>query len=537
MAEECSQATQTQTQNSQVEWSQHNTPTIIPNIWGRIYSTKGRHCWKEVTSSESPGYYDLIKPEFTLGRALNCSFVMKKDIIKDDIIKNVSKLHFVLKRDTSEPLSPAIITDLSYNGTYVNNVKIGKGNSRVLDDNDEIAITHPVVKIFVFKDLLKNEQDKVPKEISQKYYISRTLGQGACGLVKLVVDKTKCVQYAMKIIKKSRLTNGHMNNLNDPAKIMNEINIMKALRHPCIISTEEVYDSPDTVYIILELMQGGELFERITKHGHLTERLTRFMLRQMVLAVRYLHSKGITHRDLKPENVLLEGKEEETLVKITDFGLSKFVGEDSFMKTMCGTPLYLAPEVLRANGTRCYGPEVDVWSLGVIFFICLVGYLPFSADYKELSLRDQILSGRFRFSQAHWRGVSPAARQLMKRMLTVQAARRITLDQILQHPWMQDAEVTARVEELLCRNIQSRNVMELTISSTTFTSSEEDTSSNTDNTTVIAVMAKGKRALSDSYSSCEPIPKKLRVDMFPMVVCEPDGEDTSSGHSAAYSVE
>lgn len=167
---------------------------------------------------------------------------------------------------------------------------------------------------------------------------------------------------------------------------------------PCIISTEEVFDSREAVYIVLELMQGGELFDRITKQGHLSEQFTRFLFRQMVLAVKYLHSQGITHRDLKvvyyfvqalfifigfslnfhtndkisnlqPENVLLESQEDDTLVKITDFGLSKFVGEDSFMKTMCGTPLYLAPEVLRANGQRSYGPEVDVWSLGVIFFV------------------------------------------------------------------------------------------------------------------------------------------------------------------------
>ncbi|KOB78749.1 Cell cycle checkpoint kinase 2 [Operophtera brumata] len=298
----------TQTQNSQVEWSQHNTPpTNIPNIWGRLYSTKvsmnGRHCWK---NSNNPEYIDLVQPEFSLGRALACTFVMKKYM---------------------ESLSPAILTDMSYNGTFINGQKIGKGNSRVLDDNDEISVTHPVVKLFIFKDLLKNEQDRVPKEISQKYYISRVLGQGACGLVKLVYNK------------------------------------------PCIISTEEVFDSRDAVYIILELMQGGELFDRITKNGHLSEPLTRFIFRQMVLAVKYLHSQGITHRDLKPENVLLESMEEETLVKLTDFGLSKFVGEDSFMKTICGTPLYLAPEVLRSNGVQCYGPEVDVWSLGVIFFV------------------------------------------------------------------------------------------------------------------------------------------------------------------------
>ncbi|XP_075977528.1 ovarian-specific serine/threonine-protein kinase loki [Anticarsia gemmatalis] len=499
--------TQTQTQNSQIEWSQQNTPSYIPTIWGRLYSTKvamtGKHCWK---TANNPEYYDLIQPEFSLGRAFNCTFIMKKEMIKENIIKNVSKQHFVIRRDLSEPLCPAIITDLSYNGTFINGEKIGKGKSQVLDDNDVISVTHQIVKIFIFKDLLKNEQDKVPKEISKKYYISRTLGQGACGLVKLVYDKIKCTKYAMKIIKKSRLTNGQMNHLNDPEKIMNEINIMKAVRHPCIISTEEVFDSRDAVYIVLELMQGGELFDRITKQGHLTEQLTRFLFRQMVLAVKYLHSQGITHRDLKPENVLLESKEDDTVVKITDFGLSKFVGEDSFMKTMCGTPLYLAPEVLRANGQRSYGPEVDVWSLGVIFFVCLVGYLPFSSDYKDLSLKDQIMYGKYRFSQAHWKNISLQAKLLMKRMLTVQVDRRITLNQILNHSWMQDHDVIVRVEKLLSQKALMRDMTQLTVSS-------KSTDDENGNPTIVPLVASGKRALSDSFSSCEPIPKKLRIGM------------------------
>ncbi|XP_072949165.1 ovarian-specific serine/threonine-protein kinase Lok [Epargyreus clarus] len=504
-----SQNTQTQTQNSQVDWSQTNTPAYIPNIWGRLYSTKfslnGEYCWQE-SAKQNPEYYDLIEPEFTLGRALNCSFVMKKDIIKSNIIKSVSKQHFVIRRDLSEILSPAIITDLSYNGTYVNKVLIGKGNSRVLDDNDEISVTHPVVKIFVFKDLFKNEQDKVPKEISQKYYISRTLGQGACGIVKLVYNKVKCTKHAMKIIKKSRLTNGKIDNLNDPAKIMNEVNIMKALRHPCIVSTEEVFDTREAVFIILELMQGGELFDRITRQGHLTEKLTRFLFRQMVLAVKYLHSQGITHRDLKPENVLLESKDDETVVKITDFGLSKFVGEDSFMKTMCGTPLYLAPEVLKANGQSSYGPEVDVWSLGVILFVCLVGYLPFSTEYKEVSLRSQILSGKYRFSHAHWKGVSLQAKLLMKRMLTVNVERRITLDQILKHSWMQDDEVTFKVERLLSQRMHNNNSLKMP-------TGDADDENNNAECLPVAKLGGIKRSLSSSFNSSEPLPKKLRVGM------------------------
>ncbi|CAG4956066.1 unnamed protein product [Colias eurytheme] len=503
--------TQTQTQNSQVELSQTNTPSAIPIIWGRLYS--GNY-WKKY-GLEKPDYYDLIQPDFTLGRALSCNIVVKKETVEERILKSVSKQHFVIRRDMTEPLNPAVLTDLSHNGTYVNGVQIGKNMSRVLDDNDVIAITHKSVAVFLFKDLLKNKQDNIPRKITQKYYISRVLGQGACGVVKLVYNKVTCTKYAMKIIKKCRLTNGQMNHLNDPMKIMNEVKILKALKHPFIIATEEVIDSKDAVYIILELMQGGELFDRITKQGHLSERLTRFFFKQIVLAVKYLHSQGITHRDLKPENVLLESKKDETLVKITDFGLSKFVGEDSFMKTMCGTPIYLAPEVLRANGQNCYGPEVDVWSLGVIFFVCLVGYLPFSADYREMSLGEQIATGRYRHSVAHWRGVSAPARLLMRRMLTVPVQRRITLDEILQHPWMQDDEVNLRIDILLSQTQMKHGY--LSVSSK---SDEENNNSSQNKENVVRLVAANKRALSDSYNSCEPIPKKLRCD-----------EDTSSTNS------
>ncbi|CAH4028528.1 ovarian-specific serine/threonine-protein kinase Lok-like [Pieris brassicae] len=505
--------TQTQTQNSQVEWTQSNTPTPIPNIWGRLYLLNS---WRKECILNLDQYYDLTEPEFSVGRALDSTFPIKKDTARIDIIKNVSKRHFIILRDRSETSSPAVLTDTSYNGTYINGVLIGKGKSRVLDDNDVIAITHPTISMFTFKDLLKNEQDKVPKEISQKYYISRVLGQGACGVVKLVYNKLTCMKFAMKVVKKGKLTNGQINNLTDPVKVMNEVNILKALRHPCVTSVEEIFDSREAVYIVLELMQGGELFDRITRYGRLSERLTKFYFKQMVLAVQYLHSQGITHRDLKPENVLLESKEDESLVKITDFGLSKYVGEDSFMKTMCGTPIYLAPEVLRANGVGCYGPEVDVWCLGVIFFICLVGYLPFSPEYQELPLSEQILSGRYRYSSSCWRDVSLQAKLLMKRMLTVNVRRRISLEQILKHPWMQDDDINLRIDVLLSQH-QLKN------------ENEENNNKKAD-IAVVRLVAANKRPISDSSNTAEPIAKKVKVGR------RDENDDTSSATSC-YSEE
>lgn len=171
------------------------------------------------------------------------------------------------------------------------------------------------------------------------------------------------------------------------------------------MTTEEVIDTAEAVFIILELMEGGELFDHISRIGKLSERSTKTVFRQMVLAVKYLHDQGITHRDLKvcfiwffnlflllnlillyfqPENVLLGNTElGSTLVKLTDFGLSKFVNEESFMRTMCGTPLYVAPEVLLAEGKKSYSSQVDIWSLGVILFIWLVANLCFDNIFSQ----------------------------------------------------------------------------------------------------------------------------------------------------------
>jgi serine/threonine-protein kinase Chk2 len=146
----------------------------------------------------------------------------------------------------------------------------------------------------------------------------------------------------MKIVAKK-----HFTDIGPQAHIFNqhiktECSILQALNHPCIIHIYDVYDTPDALYIILELVEGGELFDRIVAHGQFDEATTKFVFRQMAIGVKYLHDHSITHRDLKPENILLISPEtNETLIKITDFGLSRFINETSLMKTFCGTPNYL----------------------------------------------------------------------------------------------------------------------------------------------------------------------------------------------------
>lgn len=208
-------------------------------------------------------------------------------------------------------------------------------------------------------------------------------------------------------------------------------------------------DTPGAVYIVLELMEGGELFDRIKNRGKLPEKYAKLIFYQVVLAVHYLHSRGITHRDLKPENILLADKSDITIAKVSDFGLSKLVDAETMMKTFCGTPMYVAPEILSTVGRGSYTNQVDVWSLGVILYVCLSGSVPFNCHNKHMSLQDQIKRGHYSFPESRFSHVSERAIDLIKRMMTVNPKRRITITQIMLHPWLQDRDLHDVVDTLI----------------------------------------------------------------------------------------
>lgn len=225
---------------------------------------------------------------------------------------------------------------------------------------------------------------------------------------------------------------------------------MKKLNHPCIIKIKDFFDAED-YYIVLELMEGGELFDRVVGNKRLREATCKLYFYQMLLAVQYLHENGIIHRDLKPENVLLSSQKEDCLIKITDFGQSKILGETSLMRTLCGTPTYLAPEVLNSLGTAGYNRAVDCWSLGVILFICLSGYPPFSEHKSQVSLKDQITSGKYNFIPGVWAEVSEKALDLVKKLLIVDPKARFTTEEALRHPWLQDEDMKRKFKNLLLK--------------------------------------------------------------------------------------
>ncbi|KAK0662519.1 kinase-like domain-containing protein [Cercophora samala] len=251
------------------------------------------------------------------------------------------------------------------------------------------------------------------------YNIVKTLGEGSFGKVKLAVHRSTGQQVALKIISRKKLISRDMQ-----GRVEREIEYLQLLRHPHIIKLYTVIKTPTEIIMVLEYA-GGELFDYIVQHGKMREDEARRFFQQMLCAVEYCHRHKIVHRDLKPENLLLD---ENLNVKIADFGLSNIMTDGNFLKTSCGSPNYAAPEVI--GGKLYAGPEVDVWSCGVILYVLLVGRLPFDDEHIP-SLFAKIAKGSYMVPT--W--MSPGASTLIKKMLVVNPVQRATIEEIRQDPW------------------------------------------------------------------------------------------------------
>ncbi|KAI6654587.1 Serine/threonine-protein kinase SIK3-like [Oopsacas minuta] len=254
-----------------------------------------------------------------------------------------------------------------------------------------------------------------------QYDIEKTIGKGNFAVVKLASHGITNTKVAIKIINKSQLDPENLK------KVTREVRIMKLLDHPNIIKLYEVMTTPQLLYIVTEFAQNGEMFEYLVNNGRMPERDACTAFKSIVEAVDYCHKRSIVHRDLKAENLLLD---ENNNIKIADFGFSNHFSKDSFLRTWCGSPPYAAPELFQ--GKEYVGPEVDIWSLGVVLYVMVCGVLPFQGkDIPEL--RNRVLLGRFRIPFF----MSEGCENLIRRMLVLDTSKRIQLDKVLSHSWLQ----------------------------------------------------------------------------------------------------
>lgn len=269
-----------------------------------------------------------------------------------------------------------------------------------------------------------DEQDEsIPFE--ELYDIGEELGRGAFSIVKEAISKRSGRKYAVKIIDKKNVGQ-------DMARLRTEIEILKRVNNKNIIMLKGIRENEDTLFLVTELVTGGELFDKIVELGAYTEADAARLVKKMVSAIDYLHDMNIVHRDLKPENLLLKSPDDISEIKLADFGLSKIVGTNVMMKTACGTPGYVAPEVLNAVG---YDKEVDLWSIGVITYILLCGFPPFYNESLPL-LFEQIMKADYDYPPDYWDEISDEAKSFIDQLLVVDPANRLTTKQALEHPWL-----------------------------------------------------------------------------------------------------
>ncbi|KAI9880650.1 MAG: hypothetical protein M1830_001654 [Pleopsidium flavum] len=341
---------------------------------------------------------------YLIGRHPECDRVLD--------LPTISNRHCLLFNENKDGDSVAVLEDLSSNGTFINEAIVGRNKRRELEEADEITILDEARFIFRYP---KNRDSNA---FRQQYRILQPLGKGHFATVYLCVEKATGHRYAVKRFEKRP----GENETSKTDGLQQEIAVLMGVSHPNVLCLKDTFDEKDGVYLVLELAAEGELFNWIVMKHKLTEDETRKVFIQLFQGIKYLHERNIVHRDIKPENILLVDK--DLSVKLADFGLAKIIGEESFTTTL----------------HRKYTRAVDVWSLGVVLYICLCGFPPFSDELyspeNPYTLSQQIKMGRFDYPSPYWDSVGDPALDLIDRMLTVDVDKRMTIDECLEHPWI-----------------------------------------------------------------------------------------------------
>ncbi|KAL0850283.1 hypothetical protein ABMA28_012120 [Loxostege sticticalis] len=274
-----------------------------------------------------------------------------------------------------------------------------------------------------------NAAPLLPQPLRLKYSVGKIIGDGNFAVVRICKDKSSGKEYALKVIDKAKCKGKEY-------YVEAEVRVMRKLCHPRIVSLIEEQDSPEWLFLVMELVSGGDLFDSIAAASKFSEPQARLLIGHLTSAIAYLHSLSIVHRDIKPENLLVEVGSDGSIrgLKLADFGLAVEVCRP--LHAVCGTPTYVAPEILLETG---YGLKIDVWAAGVILYILLCGFPPFSSpDGDQEKLFDAILSARLEFPAPHWERVSAGAIDLVANMLRPQPELRFAAEDVLDHAWMAD---------------------------------------------------------------------------------------------------
>jgi len=294
---------------------------------------------------------------------------------------------------------------------------------------------------------------QIDKKFTDVYDVdtSRLLGKGGFSSVLVGSHKDTNVQFAIKVTDTSKM------NLKAVARLRSEFEIQRVLCHKNIVKTYNYFDEPPKNFIVMDYVRGGELFERIVKKQFYNESDARKLSTILLSAVAHMHARKIMHRDLKPENILLLDENDDTSIKIADFGFAKKVKEPKSLTTGCGTLSYMAPELIRREP---YDERADIWSIGVILYILLGGYSPFDDSLPNPQLAKAVVEGNIVFHKEYWSIVSIEAQSLIKSMLNTDMDTRPSAKWALLQPWIAsstDSNLSVRNLSLSLGNLKSFN--------------------------------------------------------------------------------
>lgn len=270
------------------------------------------------------------------------------------------------------------------------------------------------------------EGSSTGKHFNEVYKLGKQLGEGAFSVVKEGQNRQTHDSYAIKCITKAKLSK------EDEIALKDEIDVLKDFDHQHIIRLYDVFEEPQHYYLVTEKMTGGELFDRIVQKSYYNEKEARDTCEILLQAINYCHSKKVAHRDLKPENLLLTSQSDDSDIKLADFGFAKRVKAPNTLTTQCGTPGYVAAEILEG---KPYDTQADMWSIGVIAFILLGGYPPF-IEQNQRTLFRKIRKGQYEFHEEYWGQVSEDAKDLIRKLLVVDPSNRYTSKDALANKWI-----------------------------------------------------------------------------------------------------